>query len=95
MLGGANLQAPGRWAGSQGQQGIGRKSVGRQTGGRWVTTVSGGGRKTKLQADGGEAIGGDREQALERDWEGPFVISEGGERGTREINEDGNNSTPT
>ena len=94
-MGGANLQAPGRWAGSQGRQGIGHKSVGSQTGGRRVTTVSGGGRKTKLQADGGEAIGGDREQALEREGEGPVGISEGGDRGTREINEDGNNSTPT
>ena len=45
--------------------------------------------------DGGEAIEGDREQALERDWEGPLGISEGGGRGTREINEDGNNSKLT
>ena len=45
------------WAGSQRRQCIGRQSVGRKTGGRRATTVSGGGRQTKLQADRGEAIG--------------------------------------
>ena len=32
----------------------------RQTVGWRVTTLAGGGRKTKLQVDGGEALGGER-----------------------------------
>ena len=75
--GGANPQALGRWAGSQGRKGIGKQSVGRQTGGQRMTTVSGGGLQTKLQKDRGEEIGGDREQAQAR--EGKVESRRGGE----------------
>ena len=43
-----------------------------------MATVSGGGRKNKLQADGGEAIVGEREQERVTEGEDPGGILEGG-----------------
>ena len=45
--------------------------------GRRVTTFAGGGWQPKLQVDGGEAIGGDREHGRAREGEGPGGIPEG------------------
>ena len=60
-----------------------------------MTTVYGGGPQNNRQAEGGEAIGGERKQARAREGEGPGGILEGGGRVTRAINKDVKSSTLT
>ena len=59
-----------------------------------MTTVSGGVRQTKLQAEVWEAIGGDREQAQAKGV-GPGWNIGGGVQGYQVVNEDSNSSTLT
>ena len=54
-----------------------------------MTTVYGGGGQTKRQADGGEAIRGEREQARAREGEGPGKSWRGGTGGPGQLTRTG------